>query len=334
MSKRRSGGFRKTRKLIHDSETAKKMNCNPITEKQSIDKGTCYTPEALHKMKSEFNHLSNTNNTKITASEPRQILKDLTTALSDKCSDKKEDCLIKQLPRINKELRDKLFAPYQPKEWKINHNEWLSNFDIEDVLKQYEEAYPSFKLLGPTSIDFDKTISDRCVDEEFCKFDLKKFLKEGKTDIGMSFNLANHDEEGTHWVSQFVHIDKKLGHSFIFYFDSVGMRPPKEITELIKRIKEQGKELGINFKYIRNKKEHQRGDSECGMYSLFFIITFLTGFLINPKLLELKETKKGLLGTEGGISYKSNLLKLIQFFTTKRISDKSIERFRDFYFNP
>jgi hypothetical protein len=43
---------------------------------------------------------------------------------------------------------------------------------------------------------------------------------------------------------------------------------------------EQGKELSrpIHFKFIQNyPKTHQYSNTECGMYSLFFIITFLIG---------------------------------------------------------
>ena len=40
-------------------------------------------------------------------------------------------------------------------------------------------------------------------------------------------------------------------------------------------IKNQGKQLGIDFKLYANEIEHQKTDSECGMYCLYFIIEML-----------------------------------------------------------
>jgi hypothetical protein len=39
-------------------------------------------------------------------------------------------------------IKTNAFSPKAPREWK--KNKWLSNFDIESVLKQYKEAYPNF----------------------------------------------------------------------------------------------------------------------------------------------------------------------------------------------
>ena len=58
--------------------------------------------------------------------------------------------------------------------------------------------------------------------------------------------------------------------------------------------------------------EHQYGDTECGMYSLFFIITLLTQ-KINSK--------------------KKSLPYLINFFKKKRITDKQVENLRYIYYN-
>ena len=47
------------------------------------------------------------------------------------------------------------------------------------------------------------------------------------------------------------------------------------MKQLITTIEKQGKQLGIDFKVHINKREHQKTDSECGMYSLYFIIQML-----------------------------------------------------------
>ena len=99
-------------------------------------------------------------------------------------------------PTIRKKLDLQLFAPDQPKEWKKNPDEWLSNYDIMDVLKQYEETFPCFHVIGPTPIDFDsrpKDLDNKCVWEELCNFRLEKYIKEKKRKIGIVFNLDDHN---------------------------------------------------------------------------------------------------------------------------------------------
>ena len=72
----------------------------------------------------------------------------------------------------------------------------------------------------------------------------------------------------------FINIKKK----HIFFFDSTGDKPVPEIIKLVDRIKEQGLNLTpkIVFKYDSNEGvEHQYGNTECGIYSLFFIVHML-----------------------------------------------------------
>lgn len=74
--------------------------------------------------------------------------------------------------------------------------------------------------------------------------------------------------------------------AYCFFFDSAGNEAPEEIQTLIKRLQEEWKATGEKWAkgremYYdcnqRTKGDHQQGDTECGMYSLFFIITMLTG---------------------------------------------------------
>jgi len=89
---------------------------------------------------------------------------------------------------------------------------------------------------------------------------------------------------------------------FIYYFDSTGEKTPIEIINLIKKIKQQGKQIGLNFKVKINKFPHQQKDTECGIYSLFFISYML-------------------------------IYENINFFDNKRISDDTIFQFRNVFFN-
>jgi hypothetical protein len=206
------------------------------------------------------------------------------------------------------------FAPDSPDDWKQKPNEGLSNFDILNVMKQYEQTYPHFHFLGPSPIDFDARPYDygnQCVTEEICNLSLKKEIEKGITKIGMVFNLDTHEGGGTHWVSMFVDLDENV----IFFFDSTGAKIPVEIKRLRDRITKEGSELKPPkvFKYYENRKEHQKENTECGMYSLFFNITMLTNEVEDQKNMTMDDK--------------------VKLFKQKRIPDKYVEKYRHIYFN-
>jgi len=260
-------GSSRQKKLQH-------VNCSP-KDKKEMNNFTCYTDKSLYKLRDLWNARHpdikiNTNNTK-------EIHKKLTEYLSGVCN--KESCWIKQKKEfgpVSSEMSDS-FAPESPDEWKKNPNEWLSSIDIMKVMKQYEKAYKCFDFIGPTPIDFDtRKMYGECVWEELCNFNLAEQIKNGKTKIGIIFNTDPHDKPGQHWISMFINIKKK----HIFFFDSTGDKPTKEIMALVNRIKEQGMALKpkIVFKFDSNEGiEHQYGNTECGIYSLFFIVHMLEG---------------------------------------------------------
>jgi hypothetical protein len=277
-----------------------KLNCSP-KDKKDIKNFTCYTDRSLFKLRDKWNIRH--PNEKITTDDPKEIHRLLSNYLSDLCN--KESCWLKQkheFGKIDEEFKDS-FAPESPHEWKKNPNEWLSSIDIIKVMKQYEKAYKCFDFIGPTPIDFDKKqLYGECVWEELCNFSLKEQIKQGKTKIGIIFNTDPHNMPGEHWISMFINIKKGK----IFFFDSVGRTAPNEIKEFVERIKLQGKQLvpEINFKYDENHPvEHQYGNTECGIYSIFFII-----HMLEDKLTE-------------------------HYLKTHILKDKYIEKFRKIYYN-
>jgi len=249
-------------------------------------------------------------NHRIVETSPSEIWTQLKTRLT---SCKKEDCWLKEIKDKNmrKQLDRFVFAPNKPPEWNKNPNEWLSNYDILGVLEQYEQAYPEFKFIGPTPIDFDTQVRGKCVEEELCKIDVPKLVRQGKRKIGIVFNLDEHDEPGSHWVSLFIDADDR----FIFYFDSANSRIPAQIHALIERIQQQlvHSTYGRKYKYYRNSVSHQQRNTECGVYSLFFIITMLTKNTEIKPVMDLKER--------------------FDLFMHHRIPDKYIETYRNKYFN-
>jgi hypothetical protein len=262
MTKNRKNQKNKSQKEVK----LKKVICSP-KDKNDLNEFTCYTDKNLYKLRDLWN--ARHPDVQIMTNDSKEIHKTLTKYMSNVCS--KESCWLKQNFMDNKTKNEltESFAPESPEEWKKNPNEWLSSVDIMKVMKQYERAYKCFDFIGPSPIDFDtKMLYGECVWDELCNFNLSEQIKKGKTKIGIIFNTDPHNKPGQHWISMFINIKKKK----IFFFDSVGDKAPKEIMLLINRIIKQGKKLNMNIKFDQNHPvEHQYGDTECGIYSLFFI---------------------------------------------------------------
>ena len=163
--------------------------------------------------------------------------------------------------------------------WKRNPNKWLTTTDINNVMYQYEEAYPHFKYMGAHPIDFDKKIEGGvCVSDDLCNIDIKKLGKKKKS-LGMVFNTDPHYKSGQPWVSIYVDLMGKnqKNKPCIYYFDSVAKDPPEEIIILINRIKEQCNLINKKINVAYNDIEHQSGNTECGIYCLHFLISMLKG---------------------------------------------------------
>jgi hypothetical protein len=239
---------------------------------------------------------------------------ELRERLLTECSS--EECWMSQLPKKESVyLKKHIFAPKHPASWTKNPTEWLSNFDIMDVLDQYEDAYPEFTMIGPSPMDFDTRAPHHqggCVWEDLCKFSLAEMVSAKKTKISIVFNMDDHDEPGSHWVSMFIDI----GARSIFYFDSAGGDTPPEITAFAKRVQAQGAKMRppLLLSYRENGAHtHQKSNTECGMYSLFFNVVMLTG-------------RRD--GAEMGYPARARL------FAKGNISDRQMQDFRSVYFNP
>jgi hypothetical protein len=168
----------------------------------------------------------------------------------------------------------------------------------------------------------------------------------------MVFNLDKHDERGSHWVSLFVDLEdwflfyldsagnripkeirtlvKRIQRQGMSLSPPLKFKPTKNLIRTADShsswsmtdkeinsspIAKQGADLNLQrFKFYENYPlEHQLGNTECGMYSLYFIITMLTG-----------ETE--------GRTFRTAREK-IEFFKKKRVPDKYVSKYRKIYFN-
>ena len=285
----------KTKRAPHRMQRRKmsqKLNCGP----KGKNGNTCYSDENIIKLKTLWNNKNPSN--QIKSNTPKVIYNFLTKNINN-C--KNDYCWLNQdFINDKKTIMKETFAPIAPDDWKTNPNTWLSNIDILQVLQQYENVYKCFKFIGPSPIDFySKYETGQCIWKDICTLDISKLLKEGKNKIGFVFNTDPHDKNGEHWISLFVNLKKKE----IYFFDSVGNEIPQEINTLVSNITKQGSQMvpPILFNFKENKIKHQSGDTECGVYSLYFIIHML------------KDSAKKI--------------------KTQKITDRQMETYRNVYFN-
>jgi len=301
----------------NNNNTFKKLQCAPKAKNKKMDnnakdddelqKFSCYTKDALIKMKNLWN--ARHKDSLITDTKPKDIWNSLKNKMKNACYN--ESCWLRQKfmeNNLNDELSTYTFAPKSPQKWKENHNTWLNSNDIEKVMKQYEHTYPCFRFIGPTPIDFDTHLyENKCVWDDLCHFDLLSYIKDGIKKIGIIFNTDPHDKSGAHWISLFIDINKK----FIFFFDSNGTMIPKQVKQFCERVISQGLQIrtdaypkGLRLKYDLNAPfVHQESNTECGMYSLYLIVTLLKD------------------------------IHNYTFFKTNKITDELMDRLRDKYFN-
>jgi hypothetical protein len=195
------------------------------------------------------------------------------------CKPGEDHCLLDKASLtedVKKDLRKQYLRPRRPKAWDSKPDTWLDNFNIMHVMKQYEEANSWFKFLGIFPIDFAapnpyKKDQQECLYKETCNLNLKDEMAKGIRGIGMIFNLDPHFKGGSHWVGMYINLN--AGTPFVGYFDSYGYKPPALIARLMRSFKLQIKECKLGS----NARRFQYGGSECGMFSMYFIICMMNG---------------------------------------------------------
>ena len=232
------------------------------------------------------------------------ILKQITTVLGNDC----HACWLDH-PKITLALnRDEKFYTFAPEYGQ--GGDWLDTNQIDNVMAQYEHVYPEFQYLDTVPLDFDKLPILKL--HNFVP-DSKKYP--GKTKFASVINLDPHTMGGSHWVSIFVDTVKPS----VYFFDSVGKRPPPEIEAMMVRIgnyfrkthetvmktqqlyrdRQQHQDIELNLwqgiDVRHNPIQHQYKNTECGVYSINFIVRSLKGEtfdnIIQNKLSDAKVEK-------------------------------------------
>ena len=262
--------------------------------------GSCFSLKSLQIIAENYNKSAKE---KISISDNKEkLVETLEKKLQDKCNDQTCWLRLDFVKAIeNPEILENTFRPQGPEK----KYEWLSTTDINDVVSQYQEKHKNFLFLGAVPADFEELPVLGIGDLNFNELE-----KEGKTKIGMVINLDEHDKGGSHWVGLFANL--KEGQ--IYYFDSFAKKPYKktrkfinkivkhiyknkyhkniQINNVIQKLKniekfdnDDNKTGGsdpvienlnkLNIRY--NTKQHQFNNSECGVYSINFVVRLVGG---------------------------------------------------------
>lgn len=162
-------------------------------------------------------------------------------------------------PVLGKLAKKELAERFKP-EGPAASDTWLSNWDIQKVLVQYMRRFKFFLALEPVMYDF------MDYDNELRDFDPEAARAKGITCIACVLNTDTSSGPGKHWVTMFIDLRHPDNKTFEF-FNSSGKGPTSRVNKYFGELAER---IGATY-YHTAGQEHQFSDSECGMYSLYYI---------------------------------------------------------------
>lgn len=255
------------------------LHCSPQKFGIGASDGTCYTHKELEVIAKSYNRTVQKEENKVPLVKNKRVLhKKIMEKLEDTCKDR-EDCWLEQ-DFLDPDIRKKLqasFRPMKPPEWYKNERTWLNNYDINYVMKQYEQKYTDFVFLGVYPIDFYETYpgTNTCIGDFMCLFNIKNMLEKKKNRFGLVLNLHTHDKPGSHWVALYCDCNVRHRNYGIYYYDSVGIRPNERVRYFMNTIETQAKETFPRRKRVFEKKHNdiqkQFKNTECGMFCLVYL---------------------------------------------------------------
>lgn len=227
---------------------------------------TCFSRQSLLKIAKSLGLIKSLKSKKRTETLWNEIRK----KLANKCNN--ETCWVDKVPEV-KQLRDPeiemfTFKPKMPEEWKSNKHTWLDTYNIYNVMIQAEKVFDDFNFFGPVPSDCPTSIN--C---ELSNLDLMRLKKNKINKIGIVFNLDISTGPGTHWTAVFIDVEK----GELDYFDSYGSKPIPLINKFMTDMADKLNKNKIKPVLVYNDLRHQFGGSECGMYSMYFILKRLSG---------------------------------------------------------
>ena len=287
------------------------LKCAP-SKNFDNDNNTCFTTDQLLKMVKSYNKYITNENNKIKLENlkyltdsnklKKYLLSELIKKLPDTC--KSQECLLKEEFVLILDDFDLLYNTLRPL-GPLKKTKWLSSSDINQIMLQYTFKYPEFQFFGALPIDFELIELPINYKTNVFYNTLCNMYNNKKYKIGFVLNLDNHTQSGSHWVALYANLKNKQ----IYFFDSYAYKPEIEIVKLMSIIaywinsnncnkkKHHLQDYSLDFdngicnKYSNidikyNNIRHQFKNSECGVYSVNFIIRLLLNHTFNDIINE------------------------------------------------
>lgn len=248
--------------------------CSPISQKDGLG-FTCLDKETLKNVAKKV--MKGDSRKQLSDHNLEDVYELMKEKLQSEHKCQTEACLLKK-DLLSSQKKKKLYRPQLPKDVVEDETAWLSNFDIDGVMRQFETSHPEFEYYEATPIDFDKC----SVNNDLCKLTLAELKKKNKSKVGIIFNTDHSSGSGKHWIALYVDMNgqNSNGKPGMYFVDSFAREMPKEIDELTKKFMEESPDiLGDTFTLSHNSdgKAFQRNNYACGYYCMHFIEEMLKG---------------------------------------------------------
>jgi hypothetical protein len=232
---------------------ASPRRCSPLSLKRNGGGQSCFTWQSLVRIARRYNDAN--PHDKITLYRNRDQLWRAIKRKMPECDDEKCWTTSRFLAPQDRAALVEDFKPPLPQ----GKYAWLNTDDIDRVLQGYTKVFPDFLYMGAHPIDF------QTYDHNFNP--LRLVLASRAKKAGLVLNLDDSSQDGSHWVA--VYFD--IAHKTMEYYDSYGDKAPQPVIKFFEALRQRG------WKYKENRKVHQRKNSECGVYSIHFIVRRLLG---------------------------------------------------------
>lgn len=265
------------------------------SEKDCHDTGVCSTPEILELMRAFYKTLTGHN---VSGSK-------VIEALKKELDVKGEACILKnskfnefahnhgKLAVLQKYITETI-KPVGPRET----NDWLNNHHIDQTFKLLEKTHPKFRRIPYQMIDFNTV---RQAEETLSDINFVEEYKKGKRMFGCAINTDSSSGSGIHWFAFFVNLDVKP--YTIEFFDSTGRQMDPRVREWAMTLKADLDKAKLPVTLIENRRVHQRENSECGVYTSFYVYARVNGYSFKDFQTEIipdteiKKFREGMFST-------------------------------------
>jgi len=163
----------------------------------------------------------------------------------------------------------------------INGNTWLDSGQITHILDNFKtQTNEKFFNMGFGTVDF---IKPTCDYKEFNKLKnvtLNELIKNGYSTAGAVINTDECNGRGIHWFVVFIDL-RNEDEIRLEYYNSVNSEMPVNICEFFKKLRSEYEKSNTKIRPVKIcsmlPRNHQKENSECGVYSLYYIRSRLDG---------------------------------------------------------